>query len=143
MLIAKGYRVALRMDDGRIVRPRGALLHDESGQAFPRGRVLIAGFKKTGKPVRKTKFFGPDYQPHEGVLSLPGDRSQLVRLSSWRVIGDVEHIEYDRVGEHAAAYEHDFRNEAMPRLWKRAGAYCLELRRGTVFSWRGFVEPGQ
>jgi hypothetical protein len=143
MLIAKGSHVILKMEDGRIIKPAGTLLHDESGRDFPAKRCLIATFQKTQSPIRKNKWFGPDYDPRAGQLTVPGTRAQLTSISNWDDLGDVKRIEYTRVGKHAANYHHGFRSEAYPTLYKRGKVYCLVMRKGTTLNWRGFVEPGQ
>ena len=142
MLIAKGSRVHLYLEGGRKVSPAGFLLHDESGRDFPAKRCLITSISKGKTPLRKTKWFGPKYQPLEGTIDIPGARGVLIRTSSWDDLGTVSKIEYDRVGEHAAAYTHKF-VDPKPILLRRGRVYCLALRGATKLNWRGFVEKNQ
>lgn len=142
MLIAKGAHVILKMEDGRVIKPAGMLLHDESGRDFPAKRCLIATFQKTQSPIRKNKWFGPDYDPRAGTLDIPGSPAQLKNLSNWEDLGDIKRIEYTRVGKHAAAYHHSF-EEPYPTLYRRGRVYCLRMRGALKCNWRGFVEKDQ
>jgi hypothetical protein len=139
MLVAKGYDVELTVD-GRVIRPSGALFHDESGRDWPASRCLITTFAKTATPLRRNKFFGPDYDPMRGELNIHGSKSQLLKIACWDEVGDVTRVDYDRLGKHRGAYTHTF---ATPqRLYRRGKVYCLVMRK-TKFNWRGFVDPGQ
>ena len=142
MLIAKGSHVVLKLDGGKVVRPSGMLLHDESGRDFPSKRCLIATISKTNKTLRKTKWFGPTYVPLEGSVNIPGSRGELLKKDSWDDLGEISKIEYDRVGEHEASYTHSFASPK-PLLLRRGRVYCMLLRGGAKMNWRGFVDRGQ
>jgi hypothetical protein len=142
MLIAKGAHVKLTLEGGRQVNPSGMLLHDESGRDFPSKRCLITSISKTSKPIRKNKWFGPVYTPLLGGMQIPGTRAELSKTSSWKTVGEVKKIVYDREGEHAQHYQHSFA-DPKPLLLQRGRVYCIVLRGGAKMNWRGFVDPGQ
>jgi hypothetical protein len=81
-------------------------------------------------------------------------------LGSWTLRGCVERIDYTRYGEHADKYTHKFDGHGEkngdgpfaaallfeegtphPILYSLRSIYRLELPKGAVFNWRGFVWP--
>src|SRR4029077_14696518 len=61
-------------------------------------------------------------------------------LDVWKFVGRVNRIDYTRHGAHADKYTHEFK-EPHPRLYRRGRVLRLELGRGAVFNWKGFVFP--
>jgi hypothetical protein len=107
MLAAKGYRTDLKLVSGRTVRPRGAMLHDESGRDWPYRSVLFMSFKKGGGWTEREdeeaednsdaiRYFG--YQPRAGRLELPDE----TRVEDWDFVDDVHAINYSRPGAQPA-----------------------------------------
>ena len=133
MLIARGFHVSFAMEDGRTVKGVGEILHDESGVDWPSDSALVVAFKKTGKPLGRVskaarRHFGDDYEPLRGRVVLPPRR-----LSSWKEIGAVKEIFYDRRGEHDGAFAHAFGGrkffgsaKELPILYRRGDALRLE-----------------
>jgi hypothetical protein len=81
-------------------------------------------------------------------------------LSQWSFVGAVAAIDYERYGEHADKYRHEFDGEGerggdapwskmlfleiaapQPVLYRYRSIYRMELPDGFVFNWRGFVWP--
>jgi hypothetical protein len=160
MLVATCYHVSLKLEDGRRVRPPGACLHDNTGTEWPRGSVLIAPFKKTGEPLDHAGREAEQWstiagKPRRGQLPAPPKS-----LSQWSFVGAVAAIDYERYGEHADKYRHEFDGEGerggdapwskmlfleiaapQPVLYRYRSIYRMELPDGFVFNWRGFVWP--
>jgi hypothetical protein len=150
MIIVKGHEVAFKLKGlGQpIYCPRSyGMLHDPSGGAWPRNSILVIAFRREGKEARLSteieEYFGQDYLPRRGSVDLP-----VRRLSEWDHLGDVEAIDYSRVGEHADDYVHHFKqtewwnfSEITPQLYRRGRAWRLELPEGAKLNWRGFIWP--
>lgn len=137
MLIARVYEPVLFLESGEVVTPpRGAeILHDETGQAWPKSEVLVTVFRRTGRPVKRVtkrmrRHFGEDYTPKEGRVDLP-PRS----MGSWREVGAVARYEGYRRGEHhdPDGHYHDFGERGLfgfsrkdrPVLYRRGEAYRI------------------
>jgi hypothetical protein len=158
MLIVKGTRVRLHMaEGGPLVRPRGGMMHDPTGKAWPRNSILLGPFKKEGLPVDASKYqgapkeyLGRNYNPKEGSVNLPPKA-----LSHWEDVGLVERIDYYRHGTKApGGYTHKFH---APRgvyhvlhavkgkrrvMLRRCGKfYRLDLGKGAIADDRGIVFP--
>lgn len=160
MLVAKCYSNTLVLKDGRRIRPRGAALHDSSGKSWPKNSVLFSVFAKSGGDLRDLdkearRWSKTPENVRAGSLELPPKS-----LGEWCLVGVVEKINYTRYGEHADKYTHSFdghgnksgdgpisaamlfeENTPHPVLYSRRGLYRMELPRGAVFNWRGFVWP--
>ena len=168
MLAAKGYRTELYLESGRSVRPKGAMLHDETGRDWPYTSVLFANFKRNCGDVEQASddrsaiaYFG--YTPRAGCLTLP-EKS----IDDWSFVGVVRSIDYSRPGGLPAAsngfldliniwkrpeknyrgdYEHTFKGgmlsfgSGLPRLFKLDRIYRLEFPPWSQINWRGYVSP--
>lgn len=152
MLIAKGYDVGFRMEEGRDVVPprRYAMLHDPSGRDWPACSVLIAPFLRLAHKVPKTKdlseaeeYFG--YVPREGVVKLPSRD-----MKKWGKLGAVSEIDYWRPGdEYKGDWWHPFGEAGwifkshLPNLYvlRSSQTLRLELGEGCSLNWRGFIWP--
>ena len=159
MLAAKGYRTELFLEGGRRVRPKGAMLHDESGEDWSNTSVLFMHFSRHGGSVDDTiaqKYFG--YVPREGSLDLPPESTR-----NWDQLGEVWKIHYSRPGATPTSrtgffdfrptknfkgdYTHEFKGgwgifrTGLPILFKLGSIYRLEFPPWSEISWRGFVRP--
>jgi hypothetical protein len=163
MLTAIGYRVKLKLKNGRVVNPRGVLFYDMAGTKWPKTSCLI-GNKPEGRSSRpgRSKWFGKDYDTLQTIdyEIVPGAKSMLLNLRNWRFVGPIFKIAYDRGLEHPdraygelleeptlesprGSYHHDFDKEAPPGLFQRGAYYRIELLPGTKLNLRGFVEKGE
>jgi len=144
MLIAKGYRVNLKLENGRKVRAPASygLLHDPSGRDWAKCSSLIAPFQKTGDEVsdgEAKSYFGSE--PREGRIALPPKS-----LGAWHRVGPVVEIEYTRrrpgrlPADHQADYYHPFEGKH-PMLYRIGKLLRLELGSGCSWNWRGLIRP--
>lgn len=74
-------------------------------------------------------------------------------IGGWSCIGRARGIDYSRYGEYDDDYEHEFkahaslvdwilgRKKTLPTLYRKGRVMRIELGRGSVFNWRGFVTP--
>jgi hypothetical protein len=138
MLIAKGYSPSFEMVAGKIVRaPKGAaLLHDPTGRAWPSCSGLVMTFTKGGGPIEDR-----DAEDYLGVGPLRGSLEVPPKaLREWKPLGEVEVVNYRRIGKHAAPYYHPIEG-GKALLYRRGRALRIELGSGCVWSWRGIVRP--
>ena len=138
MLIAKGYAPSFKLDTGKTVRaPRGAaLLHDPTGRAWPSCSGLVLTFAKSGKETKDSaaeEYLGR--APKLGEATVPPKA-----LSGWQRVGEVEVVNYRRIGNHAASYYHPIEG-GKAVLYRRGRALRIELGSGCVWNWRGIVTP--
>ena len=152
MLIAKGSYVAFSLQSGRLVRASGSLLHDPTGDSWPKDSMLVANFRrgrrkasdeeKSGDPKH---YLGREYPAHIGSIDLP-PRS----IREWKRVGAVQTIYYERPGTRAPGrFYHHFgkrRLEAFFKkgkavLYKRGSAYRLEMGKGSIATDQGIVFP--
>jgi hypothetical protein len=152
MLIAKGHEVAFKLQDGRLKRVSGSMLHDPSGHDWPKDSMLVASFKRSGRPATDAEKEGPPkhylgrhHEARVGSINLP-PRS----LEEWKRVGEVATIYYERPGTKAPGrFYHHFgkrRLEAFFKkgkavLYKRGSAYRLELGPGSIATQDGIVFP--
>lgn len=151
MLVAKGFAVTITLENGRKVRgpAGGELLHDESGDDWPACSGLIVNFTKTGKKLPEDdaisqKYFGlSGYTIRQGKVRLPPRD-----LREWHRVGPASRIDYSRRGEHSDRYTHPFESGGfwlwktdLPIVFRRGKSLRIELGRGCVWNWRGFVKP--
>jgi hypothetical protein len=140
-LTAKGFEVELILTTKReiILPKRAAWMHDGDGRQWPHRSILIGPFDKSPativpRPDGPTmRWFGEDYEPRLGHVELP-PRS----LASWKCIGDVKRIYYERPGTRAPGfYKHDFVTFFFktPRKLYRQGKF-LRLE-GVTVDYRG------
>ena len=158
MLIVKGRAVRLHMaEGGPMVRPRGAMMHDPNGRAWPSCSVLIGPFtagKRAATPKEyegtPKEYLGRTYSPHVGSVDLPPKS-----LDAWQEIGLVTRIDYVRTGrKNPGGYRHVF-NKPRGALWvvflikgkgkavlRRHGRfYRLDMNKGCLLTDQGFVYP--
>lgn len=145
MLIAKGFHVIFKMDDGRTVRPPAghALLHDEDGRDWPRCSGLVIPIKRvTREPVRSSSaksYFG--HEPVGGRVVLPPRT-----LSEWQRVGVIDEVLYTRrrprglPSAHRADYYHPI-DKGTATLYRRGRHYRMELGSGCRWNWRGIITP--
>ena len=161
-LIAKATAVRLHMADGRLIKPRGTMMHDESGRAWPRNSLIIGPFKpNTHGPVPDNRFegapryyLGRGYKARYGTVNLP-PRS----LRAWKFVGYASRgepedgeIQYVRRGIRApGGFYHPWNKPMLfgliqggkgrVRLYRYGAFYRLEMPRGATVNDRGFVRP--
>lgn len=129
------------MDGGGTIRPRGAaLMHDPTGRHWPKTSCLIASFNRTGKPLSKPTDEATAWATDPSFVKMGAVDTPSRTLDGWKFLGRVERIDYTRKGAHADMYTHEFKSPH-PRLYRKGNVLRLELGRGAVFSWRGFVTP--
>ena len=158
MLIVKGRAVRLHMaEGGPMVRPRGAMMHDPNGRAWPACSVLIGPFTAgkraaTPKEYKGTprEYLGKTYSPHVGSVDLPPKD-----LADWITIGDVTRIDYVRTGrKNPGGYKHTFnaphgvswfvfalKGKGRAVLRRHGRFYRLDMSHGCHLDDRGFVWP--
>lgn len=153
MLVAKGSSVWMKLDDGREVLTRGAMLHDESGHSWPKNSLLFASFKRLGTPATDAQakgaprnYLGRGYSVSVGRVELPPKV-----LSAWTEVGPVKRVEYVRGGSKApGGFYHNFgerrlaglfRSGKHPVLYKHKSMYRLELGSNSIADDRGLVFP--
>ena len=146
MLIARGTAVRLVLVDGSSHRPRGAILHDESGKDWPSTSVLIMPFQRSGQPLANppqsaVDHFGDTFEIHRGEVDTPARD-----LREWRRVGEVRQAFYTRHGHvHPGRKQHVFGEKRMfvlagaslPVLYVHQGVHRLELAAGSSWTWRG------
>lgn len=153
MLVDKGHRVWMKLDDGREVVTRGAMLHDEAGRSWPSSSILFIPFQKLGTLASDAQakgaprhYLGREHEVRVGRVELP-PRSR----SEWTEVGPVKRIEYVRGGTRApGGFYHNFgerrlaglfRSGKHPVLYKCGHAYRLELGAKSIADSRGIVFP--
>jgi hypothetical protein len=152
VLICKGHNVGFKLQTGRMVRASGSMLHDPSGDSWPKDSVLVASFRRNGRTATDEEkagdpknYLGRQYEAHIGSVSLP-PRS----LDQWKRVGEIATVYYERPGTRAPGrFYHHFgkrRLEAFFKkgkavLYKRGSAYRVQMGDGAVFSDRGIVFP--
>lgn len=124
------------------------MLHDPSGQDWPKDSLLVCAFRRGRRPAddqTAKHYLGREYQAHVGSVQVPPRE-----LTSWKRVGDIATIYYERPGTKAPGrYYHHFgkrRLEALFKkgnavLYKRGSAYRVELGAGSVADDRGLVFP--
>jgi hypothetical protein len=144
VIVARGYDVVIFVGE-QTLRPRGEILHDESGREWPSDEALVMPFRKTGKPIERVprtarKHFGEGYKPLRGVVDLPSRRTR------WQEIGIVDRIEYIRRGDYhdPEGHYHDFGERGAFSFWgkKKPTLYkhgeVLRIA-GVTWTWVGAV----
>ena len=136
MWLIKGREISFDMDDGEtLVLPKAyGMVH--SPDTAKKRYVYFGPFQKTKKPVSDLPqlahaYFGNDYKGHVASIDIPD--------GSWRSVGRVTVIFYDRPGEHADYYRHEF-STPVP-LSSNGRWHRLSLPEGAVVNDRGFVRP--
>jgi hypothetical protein len=130
------------------------MLYDESGYYWPSCSLLIAPFENGDDPcdVKKARhFFGRNVDVFTGDVSLPQKS-----LHSWRELGAIDQIFYDRAGKHSGPFRHKFnaprgmwqllwpfmRDGKKPAiLYSLDGCYRVELPKHCIVDDRGIVLP--
>lgn len=156
MLIVKGSRVSFDLVDGRKLDApsESGMMHDPTGTSWPKCSVLVAPFAK-GTRVASSKesesYFGSDYQSHQGSVDLP-ERS----LKGWEKVGDLKEVWYRRQGGRFLKpngrpddFRHAFHKglaalfgkKKSAVLYRKGPLFRIEMRRGCVLNFRGFVSP--
>ena len=140
MILIKGRAVAFEMADGReIVCPRSyGMIHDPEGRDLPRCAVFVGPYTRTKKRVDLTDsaadYFGSGYDACQAEIDVPS--------GPWKSQGEIAQIYYVRTGiSHAGSYHHRFAESATVRLSRCRSFYRVDLPRGCVVNWRGFVDP--
>jgi hypothetical protein len=156
MLVVKGVDVGFDLSPTRgcesfdVERRDDGWMHDASGRDWPRCSILIGPFKEG--PIMKraprdaVEWFGDDYTPHEGRVTLPPREK-----SEWVRVDVVQRIYYRRTGAaHPYDFEHEFgrrriqvlfRKGKLPILMRRGRFYRLDMQAGCVIDARGIVFP--
>lgn len=151
-----GYAVSFKTPEGREFGVRGSMLHDPSGDAWPKCSLLIAPFARGGGgradprsvPKFARRWFGKDYEPSEGTIPLPPRE-----LDPWGQGVVVEWIGYTRTVTDEEL-QHPFGRMggilsriiplrfagALPTLYRRSGMARLEMK-GCSITPAGIVAP--
>lgn len=139
MVIVKGDKVIFRMRDGSTRKPPPSygIIHDPDGKELPKCIVFVGPVRRTSVPAaapsRKAKaYLGRKFPPKKAIVNRPPD--------SWKPIGEVVEILYERRGKYAGKYFHPFKAFS-PTLSRSGRFYRLELRNGCIVDDRGFVFP--
>lgn len=159
-LIHKARSVRIFMADGRTIKPRGDMLHDPSGRAYPKSALIIGPFRKGGHSVPDNKFEGaPRYYLGRGYRGRYGSvRLPPKNLRQWQFVGYVSkgdpedgEIQYTRTGSRApGGFYHAFNKRGLGsmfngrgrvRLYRYGSFYRLQMPRGAIVDDRGFVWP--
>lgn len=93
--------------------PDAGLLHDESGDYWPKCSLLIADFERGDEQTDEGEsYFGRGATITRGYAEAPPDD-----LSAWQRLGEIKTIFYDRAGtKHPGFFRHEFNK---PRdLWR-------------------------
>jgi len=141
MILIKGRKVAFEMTSGKTIRarPNYAIIHDPEGQSLPYCNVLIGPYQKTKTPVELTseakKYFGSGYPGTAAFVDFP--------RGPWKSLGAVRTIYYERThgSQNEGRYFHPFDEKQTVTLSRCGSFYRLELPKGCVVNWRGFVYP--
>jgi hypothetical protein len=153
VLVVKAHAVSFVMRGGRRIKPpaTAGLIHDENGQHWPRCSVLVMPYRPGTRRGQLTtaarRYFGAGYDARVSTLDLPPRD-----LGDWTELGAVERIFYTRAGaifggtrfQHkykAGGWHFAFTGRRAATLYRRGGAYRLELGAGCVVNRRGFVAP--
>jgi hypothetical protein len=152
VILVKGTHVAFDLaKGGTLERPaRDGMLHDESGEVWPKSSVLVGPFEKTARPVDAgaagAAYFGAGYQTRGALVHLPPRD-----LGAWTKVGKVTVVWYVRPGtrapgpfrhEYGGGWETFFLGKGHQPVLYRSGKWVrLELGRGAVVDDRGFVRP--
>jgi hypothetical protein len=158
VLIVKGTRTRLHMKDGGpMIRPAGAMMHDESGRYWPKNSILIGPFSRGSERPTEAQYrgapkeyLGRTYDPHIGEVDLPPKA-----LSSWEDVGEVSRIDYVRPGRKApGGFRHSFnaprgayrllhavKGKGRAMLRKCGRFYRLDMSKGSIADSRGIVWP--
>lgn len=157
MLICKGTRVRLHLADGRILSPRGSMLHDPKGRYWPKNSLLIGGFTRSGGDLSDEQYrgapkdyLGRNHTPHVGYVDLPPKR-----IGEWVDVEEVVRIDYVRGGTRApGGFRHHFgkprglmrlvhlvkgKRRVILRRWGRF--YRVDMGPGSMADSRGIAFP--
>jgi hypothetical protein len=157
MLFVKGHGVSFVLLDGKRidVQKSKGMLHDPTGQDWPKKSVLFASYRRGTEPPSKEDFegapknyLGRNYNPRQGSMTLPARD-----LDAWKEVGAVKTIFYVRTGSRAPGlYRHTFGkgdplhrlvkgDGPMPILYRRSNDFRLELTKKATLDDRGYVWP--
>ena len=159
MLFALGDDVGFKLKDGRKVwcPRRACLLRDDDGKVWPSCSLLIARIDGRGRDATDDEmsgapkwWLGRDYDARVSMFNTPPRA-----LTSWKLVGEVDQIFYDRFGNKAPGRFHHTFNKArglwhivawikgkkIVKLFKRDGMYRLELSGGCVVRDLGLIWP--
>ena len=159
MLFALADDVGFKLKDGRKIDcPKHAsLLYDEDGKSWPSTSLLIARIDVGGRDANNDEmtgtpkwWLGADYDARVSMFSTPPRA-----LSSWKLVGDVEKIFYDRFGnKHPGQFKHTFnkarglwhivawiKGKRDVKVYKGHGMHRVELGPGVVLRDVGLVWP--
>lgn len=154
-LVCMGRKVEIVLRDGREVKPdaRVGMLYDESGEFWSPESLLIASFEQgSEESAHGYGYFGKQAVVYEGHVDLPPEP-----LDSWKKLGEVKEIYYDRAGtKFPGFFRHEFNKPRglykllflfkkaakLPAiLYQRGSAFRIELPRGSIVDDRGIVLP--
>jgi len=154
-----GRAIRLHMDSGKMIQPRGAMIHDPSGRDWPKCSLLIVPVGRSR--VRKATdeeyegapkhYLGRDHNPKVVQVTFPSSST-----AEWKRIGELRRIDYVRGGTKApGGYKHHInkprgvyrvthllRGGDQPVVVSKLGsAYRLDLPNGCIIDDRGIVYP--
>lgn len=160
MLFALADDVGFKLKGGRRFDcPKSAcLLYDESGASWPKDSLLITRIPSQGRPATDDEtrgtpgwWLGDSYEAQTSMVRTPPRA-----LASWKLVGDVEQIFYDRIGDkYPGQFHHTFnktrglwhvvawiKGKQDVKVYKRAGGvFRVELGTSATLRDVGLVWP--
>lgn len=152
-----GTHVRLHLEGKRMVSPRGSMIHDPSGRAWPKCSLLIAPGGRGSRAAKPEEyegapknFLGRQHRAKIRELEFPAASGE------WTVVGQVTRIDYVRGGTKApGGFQHSVNKprgvykivhllkggKAPVTLRKNGRFYRLDLPRGCIVDDRGIVYP--
>jgi hypothetical protein len=151
-----GTQTRMHLEGGRILRPRGSMIHDPSGRHWPKCSLLIAPLGRGSRDATDKEYegapehyLGRNHSPRVAELELPSK-------TGWTIVGHVKRIDYVRGGTRApGGFRHSINKprgvfkvvhllkggKANVVLRKKGKFYRLDLPGGCLIDDRGIVYP--
>lgn len=138
-VLVKGSHVKFDLKNGSVSRrPVGhGIIHDESGQVYPKDEFYIGPYKKTRRSAALTKdakaYFGKNYAGVVAIVDVPD--------GPWEPFAVADQIWYRRPGKYSARYYHLFDKKTVVFLSKCGEFIRVEMGEGSIYNDRGIVRP--
>ena len=138
-ILIKGRDISFEVLHGKTLtlpKSHGMIHNPDVGGDGERCRVYFGPYEKTDGAVTKLttrarNYFGGDYQGRHAYVNFPSGK--------WKLSCTIMAIFYQRDGEHADYYRHEF-ERPLP-LYELGKFYRLNLGKGCVLNDRGYVFP--